>query len=104
MLTAQAIIAVQPSGASPTGIMKMPDPIIPPTTRAVAIQNPNGRLIAWSSILSMARSPLPCVATQHIALSHASGPRYTGAMAMLSDDRRGTIARFTLIALLGALG
>src|SRR3569623_2237504 len=60
MLTIQAIIAVQPSGAKPTGIMKMPDPIIPPTTKAVAIQKPNGRLIAWSSTVAI--SALPALA------------------------------------------
>src|SRR3569623_1263968 len=39
---------VQPNGASWPGSTKMPDPIIPPTTKAVAVQKPKGRVAVVS--------------------------------------------------------
>ena len=42
-LTSQPTTALAPSGASATGSMKMPEPIIVPTTRAAVIHRP----ICW---------------------------------------------------------
>src|SRR3569623_136147 len=44
----QATTPVQPNGASWPGSTKMPDPIIPPTTKAVAVQKPKGRVAVVS--------------------------------------------------------
>ena len=53
LLTIQAITALAPKGASDIGRMKIPEPIIVPTTRAPVIQLP-----IWRSPLSlMAASP-----------------------------------------------
>lgn len=41
--THHAASPVQPKGASCAGMTKMPDPIIPPTTSAAAVQTPKGR-------------------------------------------------------------
>src|SRR3569833_4364233 len=44
MVASHAATPVQPNGARLAGSAKMPDPIIPPTTRAVAVQKPKGRV------------------------------------------------------------
>src|SRR3569623_2506806 len=48
MTQTQATTPVQPNGASWPGSTKMPDPIIPPTTMAVAVQKPKGRVAVVS--------------------------------------------------------
>lgn len=58
ILTPQAAVPVQPYGAKLIGIRKMPDPIMPPTTSAVAVQKPNGRVDAV--MLSPGRKQITC--------------------------------------------
>ena len=60
LLMIQPMIALGPSGASATGSMKMPAPIIVPTTSALVIQMP----ILWSDALPMAPGPTKCHAWQ----------------------------------------
>ena len=43
MPTIHAATPVQPNEANAEGTRKMPEPIMPPTTSAVAVQKPNGR-------------------------------------------------------------
>ena len=67
-----ATTPVHPNGASCEGRTKIPDPIIPPTTSAVAVQKPNGRVVAGVVTVRGCGKPLDKATQRGAALNPTS--------------------------------